>query len=591
MSYTPTLEDTPTQNFYQPTLEDTPNITSNNNSSSLSFLSNLKNTTENRLKDVAIGLANMGHGLINAPHNIVNAISPSLASHIPAMAPENYSQDLGMNNPSIWDKALQNIVQYSPYAVAGEGAIAEGAPLMQRAATQGLMGSTYGLTQSNNPQQDVPLGGLSGAVSEAGLNALGSVGSGIINPIKNYLSQFPAKNIFNNISNNLNNLRNLSNSDAFNVAKNNLLQSKQNESQLWNVAHGYAQVADVTPGVNYNDSSYINALNNQANQLKNKLKQNPDAIENQNALKLTNNYINAPHGTFSNAVLHNQALNEDFNNTITPGVSKPFSTVKNSIANLKNNLQENLQNNNLSDTLGSAINNANQATIEHNNNFNNIINSSGKMVPSTLSNFVQNKTDVTGDASHFINDYLPNSGQQGVQNFIKLGKVLGDQDYANNIVKNNIFTNPSDFKSVVKDYDNLSPKQQQFLFNNNEKQILDSLSTAYKNNPNVLTHSVIGDLVQKSLPYVMGGSMMASTIHGQSLLNPLKDLAMLGLGAGGTEIANKLLSSAVGSPWSQRIYMNSLLNKSQLPNEFTSILNRSKNPLVQGNLVPYTIQQ
>jgi hypothetical protein len=140
-------------------------------------------------RDVLAGLLDFGTGIANAPHNIANAISPSLGAKIPSISQRDYGQMLGVDNPSLIDKAIQGAAHYAPYAIGAE-ALGLGGIGGQTAA-----GAAYGATQSQNPVSGTiegAFGGLGGGLLGKGVGALASKVSSIPSAISNY---FTNKNI------------------------------------------------------------------------------------------------------------------------------------------------------------------------------------------------------------------------------------------------------------------------------------------------------------------------------------------------------------------------------------------------------------
>lgn len=189
MAYTPTLSDTHdaivsgAQNAaYNPSLADTQEAVNQIPAQNNLPLTNPPGALHYGASALA-GIADIGHGLLNTPHNIANVFSPSLAAKIPTQQDYNFGQMLGVNNPNLLDKLIEGGVQYAPYMIGGEAAIAakgaESLPLLTRALIQSGAGATFGATQSQNPVSGALLGAGLGAASEAAPALVGATKNAI----------------------------------------------------------------------------------------------------------------------------------------------------------------------------------------------------------------------------------------------------------------------------------------------------------------------------------------------------------------------------------------------------------------------------
>lgn len=509
--------------------------------------------------DALAGFSQFGHGLLNAPYNIANdlgqkgIINPNIASSIPRQQNYNYGQMLGVNNPNLADKILQGGVQYAPYAaIAGP-----------ELAAQTVAGGIYGLTQSTTPIESSALGAAT-ALTGAGL--LKGAAS-----LPGYLSKFAAQGLAANVGDALNGAKNVNNSDAFQLAKNNYQNYTNAESGAWNKLNQSAQTVDENGG-QFDNTNYIDALNNKLSQLKGQsASQSGYARANTDAQSLLGDYTNDTHNSFSSAIEHNKALNQDYQNEITPGKSLPFNIVNYAKANISKTLNGNISNLNqqpgmspFAAQLQNDLMTANQATAQKNQIFNNIVNPGGKTSTSTFSQMIKNNNDYT-DPTGFVNDYVPKARGDGIQKMQQFSQMIGDDNAAKNIIKNNYFDssfNQSDIginpKAFVNKYNNLSNDQQNYLFNPQENQQIQSLSKILANHPNAM-----------SAPNLLGHGGMG---------------ALVGLGAGSLG-GHAELGAAGGVIAAQGLHygLNKAFNNPAISNYFARYLT----PSVQSNAAPF----
>lgn len=244
----------------------------------------------------------------------------------------------------------------------------------------------------------------------------------------------------------------------------------------------------------FDNSTYINALKNRLNILQNQSNnQSAYARANAPSISLLQDYIGDQHNSFSDAIDHNKSLNQDFQNEIAPGQPLPFKTVNFAKSALQNTLQDNINKYGLDDTLGVALDNANTITSMKNQLFNQVINPNGQPKISNFSGFVNGKTQFS-DPTSFVNDYLPKSNSDGIQKMQQFSQMIGDPDYAKDIIKSNYFNNAyknNNFnpKSFLPLYNKLSPEQQNYLFDPNENASISALNNIMTDDPKALNRA------------------------------------------------------------------------------------------------------
>jgi hypothetical protein len=532
--------------------------------------------------DVVTGLAQMGHGLLNAPHNLANVVSPRLASYIPHQADYNFGQMLGVNDPNIGDKLLQGATQYAPYALGGETAGASSLPtLLSRLGAQAGIGGVYGATQSDNPVSGAAVGAAGNAAFGLGGKAISAVG----NIGKNYLSQFAGDSLVNQIGNTFSNVKNITNQNAFDLAKQNFQKYQELEKPLWENVKNIANNVD-SSGTSFDNTSYIDALNRQLEKLRGQSsRQSAFDRANKDSIDMLEGYGKDQTGTFSDAIEHNKALNQDYQNEITPGKSLPFSTVNYAKSNLQKALQENLnQEDPLIAQLKESLTNANKITQQKNQIFNQVVNTGGKTQNSKFATFLSGKNE-NADPSSFVNDYVPNGRADGIQKMQQFSQMLGDEENAKNVIKQNYFDkvltdDGVEPKAFLKKYNNLSAEQKEYLFNSDEMAKINSLSKVLKAHPNALDKSAFTYALHNSIPALFGASVSGALGHGWE--------SGAIAGAIGYPFIQTSLKKAFSNPAVADYFVNSLDKGSVQPNSYLGSLSSA---LAQGATTPNLVNQ
>lgn len=583
-----------------------------------STLSNVENYAKgvgqnliNNAKAGVVGIANGVRGLLNVPSDIANTTydpnryaalaktSPQLANALTAITPTpnevmrvpnyDWNKTVGLNNPNVIQQGIENVGSYIPYAIPAND-LAGSTALSARMGAQGLGGMAYNATQSNNPTpQSVISGGLAGAGTELGLGTLGAGINKLGQVGKNWLLQFPASPMYQNIKNYLDNDKMFTNQQAFNVAQNNLGKVENNEQNLWENGKQLGNTAD-KQGKTFDESNYNDKLDDKISQLTNQSNsQSGYARANKDAINLLNDYKNDTHNTFTDAFEHNKALNQDYKNEIAPGQPLPFKMVNFAKSNLSDTIEDNIKRNGLDDTLGKAWRDANQATQDKNNTFFKISNEKGKDQPSSFATFLNNKSPYN-DPSTFVNDYLPKKGE-GTQKMEQFGKMLGDHDYAMGVLRKNYFSDADTPEKLIKFYDDLSPDQQKMMISSDANNQIKYISKTLKESPNALNHGWAMSLFNHMLPSLVGTSTALGAHHLGANIG--SEAAMAGMGLIGGNALGWLGNKALANPTAQRIAMNAFL-KPGVPTFRSTLMNAFKrgiNPLAIGAAVPYSSRQ
>jgi hypothetical protein len=564
--------------------------------------------------DIVGGFATAGEGLHNTPYNIAKMISPKLASYMPSPDKTDWFKYFGPQDPNLADKAIQSMSQYGPYGIAGEAmlagkGIAGLSPLATSAIEQGGIGGLFGATQSENPGA----GAVTGALINAGGSAAGSAAGNAIHPafnqVKSYLSKFSAKGISDEIGNILENAKNMTNEEAFDIAKKNHESMTEKESNAWNnltktvnnadrfkmgsakpreekneimarpsselssrkqvamrptmskigpkpiapkkdrlVDQETQQVGKANedrefilakerqeqksqtsqPGeiiegsyrTPFQNKGYINDLKSELHKLQGESRrQSGFARTHKDAISLLHDYISDTHNTFQSALEHNKALNRDYENEITPGKSIPFRTVNYAKSKLKEAIENNIDKQKLNTTVGVAWDNANKFTQDKNQIFNELVSPKGKEQYSSFSQFLNGKNPYS-DRGNFIKDYLPSGTKESLDHMKQLGKMVGNDQEAKNIIKANYFdkaytSGKFDSKKFLSKYNSLKPHEQEHLFNEEQRKHISSLNKILELHPNALNKTRAHTVLSHTMPMLIGGGI------GQIMGHPL----------------------------------------------------------------------
>lgn len=587
--------------------------------------------------DAANFLSGLTKGAVNTANFLNSSSDPMGAFKIPTSSVDQF---FGTQNPGLYGKILQNVGQYTPFAAGGEALAPEGiaaeAPILARmgigALKQGAIGGAYGATQSQNPVT----GAITGALTNSVLGAADPLAAPITDAVKSYLSKYAAQGLAKQAAKTLNPETAISNAQAFQQVKNNYADISAQEGNAWDNVKNQAKIADNTkryqaqfsptspgtsmmatgpstnlPAVNtpnalipqtassvggetlnastlptFDNSGYLQSLNNKLQNLQGQSsRQSGFARANKNSQDLLNDYLNDQHNTFTDAIEHNQALNQDFQNEIAPGQPLPFRTVNFAKKNLQKTINQNIQNNGLQDTLGSTWNNANQITAQKNQLFNTVSSAKGKDQISSFSTFLNGKNP-NADPTGFVNDYLPTSRGDGTQKMEQFAQMMGYKppqlgqaidpqslqalSAAKNVLKQNYFdsaiengtVNP---KSFLNKYGNLSTEQQNYLFSPEENQTIQALSKINETHPEALSKNPMYSWGHHGVAATLGGILGMSTGHGL--------WEGLGVGILGGMAANAGLRKLFENPTISRNFVN-YLNQGSKPmtGAFTSRL-------------------
>ena len=527
--------------------------------------------------DVTAGLGQLGHGLMAAPSRIggslanLGIISPETAGKIPSPAPEiDYGKAMGITKPTTADLLTQGLAHYSPYAMMSGTTL----------AGQALAGAAFGATQTPSPIT----GSVVGSVTNLGLGLVGKIAAAGFPTVAKLFSKYAAPGLAEKVGGIVDKIKNIKSADAFDRASNNYKDYQSSENNAWDVLTQHATQVDMNPNIKFNDKDYIGSLSDKLKQLKKESAQSGLARKNEDAIPLLEGYKNDPHHSFTSAILHNKALNADFQNEITPGKSVPFSTVNYAQGKFTDALAENFKNNGVNDTLGESWRNADLATKNKNSIFNEITTSAGNTVPSPFMRYYRGEKEYA-DPSNFIKNYIPKSSTEGTSNMQQFSNMVGDDKFAKDALKANYFDNAYDEggfrpQKFLKKYNDLSDDQRNYLFSKADQNVASSLSKILKESPGALgAKRLLGFGIYHSLPGLAGYEI------GKKYGSPWAG-ALIGLGAarGGEGI----LRAAYKSPGLQESVIKSLM-ASPKQRALSPLLGRAlQSPITAGMAVPST---
>jgi hypothetical protein len=448
--------------------------------------------------DIVSGLATAGQGL----HNFLLSGFPSAQTHI------DFGKEVfGVNQPNLADNLIQGGAQYAPYAAAQEvAAPAKALSLVQKLLSDSAAGGIFGTTQSDDPVK----GGVAGALTAPAGRAAGELIPKAPGAILDNLSQYSAKGMAKNVGESLSNVKDLTNAQAFDLAKNNYQNYTAKEKGAWDALSQEAAKAD-EQGAKFDNKPYVDSLVSQLEKLRQQSgRQSGFARANTDSISMLGDYMKDQHGTFTDAIEHNKALNQDYQNEITPGKSLPFTTVNYAKSNIKQAIGSNLSDNNLQNTLGNVWDSANKITSEKNQLFNQVVSPGGREQISKFSTFLNGKNDYQ-DPSAFVKDYVPSSRGDGIQKMEQFSKMLGDDQKAKDILKMNYFGDVFDSgnninaSKFINKYKHLSNEQQGYMFSADENKTIQGLSRILDKNPQALNNTSIFS-GSHLIPLVLGGA-------------------------------------------------------------------------------------
>ena len=277
----------------------------------------------------------------------------------------------------------------------------------------------------------------------------------------------------------------------------------------WATAENLANQLGNTP---FNNDDYLKALQNEKDSISEKIGGKKDLQDKfQGALNALDRFSEQPPQNFRDAMRVRQAINAAKGNAIGSNglptdieVNKVADNARNALINQVNsNILTNPQ---VSD-FGDAWTNANQG-------YKNL--QQYKMAPKagTLTNSINLNKAMNGDPEGKIfNDFIPSGkNDTGTAKFEHLAKLFGDTDQANDLIKSAIFSkslaggfNPD---SLLNSYKNLSPSQQTYLFDPEEKSTLDNaLQARNLGKKNKYNNGAINGFINRSLLSVLGGTL------------------------------------------------------------------------------------
>lgn len=482
-------------------------------------------TMVGKVKEALPVLSNVLGGAYNSTANLADFLNSGIRKGISAVSPGFDKTWVGQNivgHPPMYEPADHGNTYadlgYDLGNIGGQVGLSMAAPesILGRIATQAAIGA------GENPESRT-VGGLTGGA----LSGIGEAGRAIGNSLLNKSGKYAATGLANQVGTMADRFNQLTNHNAYEDAGTNYRAHQAREKNAWDQATAMAKEADARLGNTggFDSEPYKDALTNQLKRLTSQSeRQSGLKRANEQAMSLLNDYLTDDYNNFSEAMEHNKALNRDFadNEVTSPqgsATKKPatFNNIKTASKSLRTMIDKNIAANNLSSSLGKAWEEARQATQTKHQIFNELGNKGGEAKASTLGKLLTNQNQYA-DPSNFVDDYIPKGKGEGTQKMQQFQKVIGNPEKANNYLKMNYFGkafkgNNLDPSAFVKRYDALSPKQQSFLFNPQEKRVLNTLSTyakqypdAFSKNPNSLgwIHHTLGGALGALGAHTMG---------------------------------------------------------------------------------------
>jgi hypothetical protein len=521
--------DMPQEQFYKKIDLSTPPAQADNQLTDTSLIQTIGKGLKNYYQGEGNTLAGIAHGLNNVGNQVYEQ---GVDRPIDALFGTNYrthdqaldAQNNAAFNQKYADSALAKVGNFvgnvAPIVVAPEAAGIDLAAAP--AAVKGLMGlpdwltnaagivgknTAYGAAANMLTGNSPVTGGIAAGIGSGLTHGLSKALPAAWNAGKNYLSQYAAQGFSKRIADDLNPVTNLTNQQAFNLAKQNFDSYGQREKGAWDNLSDTAKQADAS-GAKFDNQDYLVSLKNKLQELQGQSgRQSGFTRANNDGQSLLQGYLDDQHGTFTDAIEHNKALNQDYQNEITPGKSLPFNIVNYAKSNINKVINDNIKNNGLSSVLGDAWDNANAITAQKNKIFNEVVNPSGNQQISSFSKFAKNNNSDYQDPTSFVKDYIPTTRGDGIQKMQQFAQMLGNENTAKNVIKMNYFDNSLNKDGIeaskfLTKYHNLSSDQQNYLFSSEQNKTIQALAKAVGDHPG---SSDINGLAIKTILGGLGG--------------------------------------------------------------------------------------
>lgn len=384
-----------------------------------------------------------------------------------------------------------------------------------------LISSAAGALGSEHPKE----GAVVGAVGDVASRALAPIGSAIANIWGKSGIKNAARQTWNAIS--PDKKMTSSNDEAFDTAVENYRNHQIREHDKWIDVKQQAAQADSNLDYDISNETHLKNLREYAKKIKGQ-QEHVDSNEYDASQKMLNKWINeAPHGGLEGMIEHNQALNHAYGLTADSGVKLPYSTVKYGIKSIKDTIEENIENNSELKDLGKDWRQANDLTKSRYKNYHEILDPKSEVASSSFTKFEDNilpngkvkDVDLHDRRGNFINDYIPKSPNEGIQNMQKLGRMLGNESYAKSMIKKNLLGNAANEKEVVSIFNKLSEDQKNYLFTRNQKNVLNAMSSKLVKKDRIYTPptgkmGVGSDVIGKSIvPSILSGSQQPISFY------------------------------------------------------------------------------
>ena len=444
-------------------------------------------------KPLLSGLLSGGRDIVNLPHTLFNKI--------PALAPtqqDYYEHMLGIRNPGIGTDVLEAIGQI-PFYVAGTGeasAAAKAAGIAPKLADLiGLGGTAATLGAASSP--DSPAIGAAIGVGSAGLGA--GLGKALSSGIKGS-GKYLLKPLTEKMADKFSKLG-PRNSEAFSQIQNNYKSLKDLERNAWD------KLGDSAEGLPFDSSSYKSGLSELKNNLLSSSKGQKTLEKSINPItEEINDLINSPVNTMDEAIAHRKAINSIIGGTKQAGQSKLTDTSAKQLVkalhfgygnqegikpSFDKAISDNLNNRNPSNEIKESWDNANNLT-KLVKSFEEKKGLKGKSEPTAFYS-LHSRGINPEDSNEFIKDYTDLKGG-GTARFKALANMLGDEDKARGIIKDNLFKSSIDADLKTKglkaskfysEYNKLTDPQKDYLFEGKQRSDIDTLFDLYKKYPEI----------------------------------------------------------------------------------------------------------
>lgn len=442
-------------------------------------------------------------GLLNLPHKAANAISPKLGEIISPLPNHDYMKMFGVEDPNIGEELIRTAGSYIPSSLGGGAALGtklgaaalSKAPLLAKTGRAAVEGGLYGASMDEEGKS------LENAAETSAINAGLQFVPGAFGKIFKRFPTAPQKieKEATKIKDYLKSGNEETVKQAFPAAKRVLNDLRIDEKNAWRRSERLAKQADESK-VPF-DKNYLKVQleDKLANLKQGSAEYTGEELANASSIAYLEKMLAKDVFSTKNyegAMRFRKSLNKVYKKEV-PKENQPSLDTLNYIKDaFKNSMQKNIEKNGMQ-KFGQQWEKANALTKEKNEVLFDLDTAKGKKVKTAFARL--SKEEKPTNPETFVNEYLPKSGEIGLDRFKQLAKTIGDEDLAKNILKEKIYgnifkNNKTDAEKFIKTYFDkgaISAEQNAYLFTPEQRKTIDKLNTIYKEHPKLFKDNKI----------------------------------------------------------------------------------------------------